>query len=139
MPVTFTDNSRQVQDRYRNASRYALDAAAQALVVRIKQAHGDWYYKGGKHRTGQVKQSIKRKMPEWTPTGWLSQVGTKLMFPLYWELGFTPKYRVGKAGSYSYRYGTRQRVRIWVPAALRSRAEIVAEFGKTLKRYMEKP
>ena len=136
MAVTITDNSRKVLDAYPRAARAGLTAAAQLLVIRIKQAHGNWYYKGGKYRTGQVKQSIKHTTAEKTAEGWLVRVGTRLIFPLYWELGFTPKYRVGKAGNYSYRYGTRQRVRIWVPATMFAKPELIAEFGKTLKRYM---
>jgi len=124
VPVTFTDNSRQVQDRYREAARKGLVAAGQVLVRELKKAHGDSYYKGGKYRTGQVRQSIKATAPFWLG-GWMLQVGTKLLFPLYWELGhyntFTRK---------------RERVRIWAPTYLAQIAAIQAEFAKTLKRYM---
>lgn len=124
MAVTVIDNSRKVQDRYRDAARKGLVAGGALLVRELKKAHGDSYYKGGAFRTGQVRQSIKATAPFWLG-GWMLQVGTKLLFPLYWELGhfnvFTRKY---------------ERVRIWTPTYLAQVQAIQAEFGATLKRYM---
>jgi hypothetical protein len=124
VPVTFTDSSRRVKDRYREASRMALVAGGALLVREIKKAHGDSYYKGGKYRTGQVRQSIKKTRPFWM-NGWMIQVGTKLIFPLYWELGHRNKF----SGKY-------ERVRIWTPTYLAQVQAIQAEFAATLKRYM---
>lgn len=124
MPVTFTDSSRRVQDRYREAARMGLAAGGQLLVRELKKAHGDSYYKGGKYRTGQVRQSIKATRPRWNG-GWTLLVGTKLVFPLYWELGHTNRF----SGKY-------ERVQIWQPTYLAQINAIQAEFGATLKRYM---
>lgn len=124
MPVTFTDSSRRVQDRYREAARMGLAAGGQLLVRELKKAHGDSYYKGGAFRTGQVRQSIKKTAPFWM-NGWMLQVGTKLIFPLYWELGHVNVF----SGKY-------ERVRIWTPTYLAQVQAIQAEFGATLKRYM---
>lgn len=124
MAVTVTDNSRTVQDRYREAARKGLVAGGALLVREIKKAHGKSYYKGGKYRTGQVRQSIKKTAPFWL-NGWILQVGTKLVFPLYWELGHTNRF----SGKY-------ERVQIWQPTYLQNVTAIQAEFGATLKRYM---
>lgn len=124
MPVTFTDSSRRVQDRYREAARMGLAAGGQLLVRELKKAHGNSYYKGGKFRTGQVRQSIKATRPSWNG-GWTLLVGTKLVFPLYWELGHTNRFS-----------GKRERVRIWAPTYLAQMNAIQAEFAATLKRYM---
>ncbi len=102
----------------------ALAAGGQLLVRELKKAHGDSYYKGGKYRTGQVRQSIKASRPRWN-NGWTLYVGTKLVFPLYWELGHRNKF----SGKY-------ERVRIWTPTYLAQVNAIQAEFAKTLKRYM---
>jgi hypothetical protein len=126
MAVIRTDNSRQVIERSREAGRKAIDAAGKNLVREVYKAFGSDYYKGGRFRsTLQVKQSVRRKLPTPTPTGWENLVGTHLMEALYWELGhyntFTRKH---------------ERVRIWEPTARQQTDAMRATYGRVFARYM---
>jgi len=126
MAVTTIDRSRQAQDRYRNAARLGLDAAATHLRVSVVRAFGSSYYKGGAFRsTLQVKQSIRHVGPTWDGSGWAATVGTNKIEALYWELGhqnvFTRKY---------------ERVELWVPTVLAERAKIQEVFATIVARVM---
>lgn len=110
-----------------NAGREGMDAAAMVLLNAVRIGFGSTYYKGGRFRsTLQVKQSIRKLMPYKTQSGWETQVGTKLIEALYWELGhqnlFTRKY---------------ERVQIWEPAGKESTGEMIAAYNRTIVRRME--
>lgn len=129
MSVRITDNSLKVLDRYRDASRMGMDAAANHLKVSVQKAFGSWYYKGGKFRsTLYVKQSIRRDGPTWAGSGWEATVGTNKIEALYWELGhintFTRKY---------------ERVQIWVPTGAAETQRIKDTFARVVTRYMRAP
>jgi hypothetical protein len=127
--VTVTDNSLRVMDRYRDAARMGMDAAANHLKVSVQKAFGSWYYKGGRFRsTLQVKQSIRRDGPTWAGKGWEATVGTNKIEALYWELGhmntFTRKY---------------ERVEIWVPTGAREVQAMRDTFARVVTRMMKQP
>lgn len=126
MAVTTTDNSRQAFDRYRNAARLGLDAAATHLRVAVVKAFGSSYYKGGAFRsTLQVKQSIRHVGPAWDGDGWAATVGTNKIEALYWELGhqnlFTRKF---------------ERVELWVPTVMQERERLQQVFAVVVARLM---
>jgi hypothetical protein len=129
MSVTVTDNSLRVLDRYRDAARMGIDAAANHLKVSVQKAFGSWYYKGGRFRsTLQVKQSIRRDGPRWAGSGWEATVGTNKIEALYWELGhmntFTRKH---------------ERVEIWVPTGAREVQAMRDTFARVVTRMMKQP
>lgn len=126
MPVDVVDNSRQAISRARDAGYKAIDATANHLQREVVKAFGSDYYKGGRFRsTLQVKQSINRTFPYRRAFGWESQVGTRFIEALYWELGhhniFTRKY---------------ERVRIWEPTAMKELSAMRQTYGRVFTRYM---
>lgn len=129
MSVTVTDHSLKVMDRYRDAAREGMDAAATHLWVSVRNAFGSWYYTSAAFRsTLYVKQSIRRDGPTWKGNGWESTVGTNKVEALYWELGhmnhFTKKY---------------ERVEIWVPTGAREVQAMRATFARVVARMMGRP
>jgi hypothetical protein len=127
--VTVTDNSLRVLDRYRDAARMGMDAAANHLKVSVQKAFGSWYYKGGRFRsTLQIKQSIRRDGPTWKGNGWESTVGTNKIEALYWELGHNNLFT-----------GNPERVQIWVPTGAREVQPMRATFARVVTRMMKKP
>jgi hypothetical protein len=127
--VTVTDNSLRVLDRYRDAARMGMDAAANHLKVSVQKAFGSWYYKGGRFRsTLQIKQSIRRDGPTWKGNGWESTVGTNKIEALYWELGHNNLFT-----------GNPERVQIWVPTGAREVQAMRATFARVVTRMMKKP
>ena len=129
MSVTVTDNSLRVLDRYRDAARMGMDAAANHLKVSVQKAFGSWYYKGGRFRsTLQIKQSIRRDGPTWKGNGWESTVGTNKIEALYWELGHNNLFT-----------GNPERVQIWVPTGAREVQAMRATFARVVTRMMKKP
>lgn len=129
MSVTVTDNSLRVLDRYRDAARMGMDAAANHLKVSVQKAFGSWYYKGGRFRsTLQIKQSIRRDGPTWKGNGWESTVGTNKIEALYWELGHNNLFT-----------GNPERVQIWVPTGAREVQNMRATFARVVTRMMKQP
>jgi hypothetical protein len=127
--VTVTDNSLRVLDRYRDAARMGMDAAANHLKVSVQKAFGSWYYKGGRFRsTLQIKQSIRRDGPTWKGNGWESTVGTNKIEALYWELGHNNLFT-----------GNPERVQIWVPTGAREVQNMRATFARVVTRMMKQP
>lgn len=127
MSVTIVNRSREAVDRYRDGSRAGLAAAANLLATEVKKAHGSWYYKGGAFRdTLKVKASIRYLTPYQRPTGWETQVGTKIIQALYWELGHTNRWTRNK-----------ERVRIWEPTAQQNKDAMRAAYARVVKRVME--
>lgn len=131
MPVDFKDNSKGLIAKSKDAGRKAMDATANYLQRQVVKAFGSDYYLGGAFRsTLYVKQSIRRTRPRWTDAGWESEVGTKLIEALYWELGHRNIFkRVNGQPTF-------QRVRIWEPTALESLPEMRATYARVLKRYL---
>lgn len=123
--VTVTDRGREARDRYREAARRGVDAAANTLEREVKKAHNSYYTSQAFRSTAQIRQSIRRVGPTATPAGWESKVGTNKLIALYWELGhrnlFTRKY---------------ERVRLWVPTAVQNVDRMRATFARVVARYM---
>lgn len=123
--VTVTDRSREARDRYREAARKGVDAAANTLEREVKKAHNAYYTSQAFRSTAQIRQSIRRVGPTMDTGGWSAKVGTNKLIALYWELGhrnvFTRKY---------------ERVRIWVPTALQNTQRMRDTFARVVARYM---
>ena len=123
--VTVTDRSREAHDRYREAARKGVDAAATRLRDEVKKAHNAYYTSQAFRSTAQIRQSIRQEGPVMEFTGWASEVGTNKKIALYWELGhrntFTRKY---------------ERVRLWVPTALQNVDRLQRTFARVVARYM---
>jgi hypothetical protein len=125
--VTITDRSREAFDRYREAARLGVDAAANVLEREVKKAHNKYYTSQAFRSTAQIRQSIRRVGPTLEAEGWTSRVGTNKKIALYWELGhhnlFTRK---------------RERVRLWEPTAMANVERMQAAFARVVVRYMNR-
>lgn len=123
--MTVTDRSREARDRYREAARLGVDAAANTLEREVKKAHNAYYTSQAFRSTAQIRQSIRRVGPTSEAGGWASRVGTNKMIALYWELGhrnlFTRKY---------------ERVRLWEPTAIQNIKRMQDTFARVVARYM---
>lgn len=124
--MTVTDRSREAGDRYREAARKGVDAAANTLEREIKKAHNAYYTSQAFRSTAQIRQSIRRVGPAMDVGGWASQVGTNKMIALYWELGHR--------NLFSRKY---ERVRLWVPTALQNTERMRATFARVVARFMQ--
>jgi hypothetical protein len=124
--VSVVDRTKRASAKYREASRLAMDAAANVYEREVKRAHSDHYTSQAFRSTLNVRQSIRRTAPAATSKGWAVEVGTKLPQPLYWELGhinlFTRKY---------------ERRRLWVPTLIAQTQNIRAAFARVVARMMK--
>jgi hypothetical protein len=129
MPVQTTNRSREAFDRMDQASYAGVDNAATTLLNAVRNKFGSSYYTGGRFRsTLYVKQSARKLMPYKVQNGWETQVGTKLIEALYWELGHENVFLRKKV-----------RVRIWEPAAIESIEAMRSAYSRVVARMMGKP
>jgi hypothetical protein len=112
--------------RFDEASRLAMDAAANVYEREVKRAHSDHYTTQEYRGTLNVRQSIRRTAPAKTAKGWAVDVGTKLPQPLYWEMGWETS------------TGRTMRRRIWVPTLIAQTQAIRAAYARVVKRMMNK-
>jgi hypothetical protein len=123
--VTTTDNRRKVSAAVKEATRLGMDAAANVYQREVQRAHGDHYTSQMFRGTLSVRQSIRRTDPVQEREGWAVRVGTKLIEPLYWELGhhnlFTRKY---------------ERREIWKPTAIATRKGVQNAYARVVQRLM---
>lgn len=127
MSVTITDRSREAFDRYREAARMGVDAAANVLEREVKKAHNAYYTSQAFRSTAQIRQSIRRVGPTLEDGSWTSRVGTNKKIALYWELGH-----------YNIFTRKRERVRLWEPTAMANVERIQATFARVVARYMNR-
>jgi len=131
MPVERKDFSKQVMAAYGDpggAAYKAVAATANHLRTAIVKAFGSSYYKGGAFRsTLFIKQRIYYVNPYRSGNGWESTVGTPVIEALYWELGHRNLFT-----------RNRERVRLWVPTAVREVNAMRETFGRVLARYMRR-
>lgn len=126
MSVTTTNRRAEALGRYDEASKLGLAGAANVLRTAVVKKFGSSYYKGGRFRsTLFVKQSVRYLTPYKTPNGWETQVGTKIIEALYWELGHNNIFT-----------RNRERVRIWEPAGLESIEAMRSAYGRVVARFM---
>jgi hypothetical protein len=123
--VTTTDNRRKVEAAVIEATRLGMDAAAAHYQMAVYKAHNNHYTTRRFKNTLAVRQSIRRTDPVQERGGWAVRVGTKLIEPLYWELGhhnlFTRKY---------------ERREIWKPTAIATRKAIQNAYARVVQRVM---
>jgi len=125
--VSVTDRRARVSRAYREASRLAMDAAANVYEREVKRAHNDHYTSQAFRGTLQVRQSIRRAQPEMTREGWVQRIGTKLRQPLYWELGHM--------NLFTRRFERRE---LWKPTAIAQAQAIRNAYARVLKRLLER-
>lgn len=126
MSVRVTDNRRQAVARAENAGKLGLASAVNVLKNAVVREFGSRYYKGGRFRsTLFVRQSVRSLTPYKVGHGYETQLGTKIMEALYWELGhhntFTRKY---------------ERVQIWEPAGQASTGAMREAYARVVARVM---
>lgn len=137
------DRSVQFYNRYREASRLAVDASAALYEGNLKKRFFQGYYTSQAFRsTAQIVQHISRERPVLTGEGWVSTVGIPRgpqskaqpnakpsqvwLIAMAWELGhhnlFTRKF---------------ERVPIFKPVAMDSAKAIMDTYKRVMNRYIE--
>jgi len=144
MTVQVVDRSRSFLMAYREASRKAVDAAANAYEVNVKRRFYQGYYTSQAFRsTAQIVQHIQREPPVWTAGGWHSLVGIPMGIPVkVAKLGAKRPFSVGEIALawelghhniFSRRY---ERVEIFKPVALNSLDQIAKTYSRVLTRFL---
>lgn len=117
-----------ILDRFDNAVALGLVAAAQ-VVKQTVSSELRLGYTTGKYVTPHVALSVAATEPERAGAKWRIQVGTNVMYALYWELGF----HLVAWGKPTGRFMRRE---IWVPALHATRNLQASEFAKIVKRVL---
>ena len=124
--TTWTSNLPQFLKDESEAERLGVIAAAYVLVNAVKRSLRGGYTSGN-FVTGGVINSVTRGQPFRDGMGWTIEVGTNLMYALFWEIGhhnlFTRKY---------------ERVEKWRPAFMDSREAMRAAYSREWQRRMQK-
>jgi acyl dehydratase len=146
MSVKVTNRIPGFDKKFRDASRYAVDAAAALYEGNVKRRMMRGYYTSGAFRsTAQIVQHVQREKPVYRDGGWETVVGIPsgirvrvdrlgkkrsldvAGIALAWELGhqnlFTRKF---------------ERVEIFKPVLLESAQQIVQTYARILKRYLDR-
>jgi len=122
--VTYKSNLPQVRSQLRQATDAGLLAAAAVVENRVKEGLRGGYT-SGRWVTGNVMASVNHSEPDIGPNGAFILVGTDVMYALFWEVGhqnlFTRKF---------------ERVEVWMPALLGTRAEQLAAYQRAFGRVM---
>ena len=150
MSVKVTDMSPQFLKAYRDASRMAIDAAANVYEGNLKRRFMKGYYTSQKFRsTAQIVQHIQREEPIFTGNGWSSKVGipegiTVRAKNAAKRLGVASRYSVGQI-ALAWELGHRnlftrrfERVEIFKPVAIDSAKQMMDTYNRVLNRYLER-
>lgn len=157
MSVKVTDLSPQFLKQYRDASRMALDAAANVYEGNLKRRFMRGYYTSQAFRsTAQIVQHVQREEPTFGGNGWYTKVGIpegitakpkakaaqKKFFRKLARSNTVP-YTVGQI-ALAWELGHRniftrkhERVEIFKPVALDSVAKMIETYNRVLNRYMQ--
>jgi hypothetical protein len=123
--MSYQSNLPAVTARMRRARAAGLIAAATVLINAVKRGLTGGYTSGN-FVTGHVRASVTRSEPEIGPTDGHIEVGTDVMYALFWELGhinlFTRKF---------------ERVEVWMPALLSTREQIQAAYARAFRTTFE--
>lgn len=149
MSVKVTDLSPQFLKQYRDASRMALDAAANLLQANVTKRFRQGYYTSQRFRsTAQIMQHITREPPVYRGNGWMSQVGVPdgIMATPKGKKAKPPKTptTVGKIalawelGHHNHFSGKWERVAIFKPVGFDSLKAMIDTYNRNLNRYMER-
>lgn len=125
--MPYTSHRREAEARLRTAQDAGLVAAAVLLQNRVKAALTGGYTSGA-FVTGRVRNSVTHTAPHPVPGGRGIEVGTNLLYALYWELGHV--------NLYTRRYERQER---WRPTLLDSRHDIQREFTRVFGIVMNRP
>lgn len=150
MSVKVTDLSPQFLKQYRDASRMALDAAANVYEGNLKRRFMKGYYTSQAFRsTAQIVQHIQREEPQFGGNGWYSKVGipegiTVRAKKAVKRLGVASRYSVGQI-ALAWEMGHRnlftrrfERVEMFKPVALDSAKQMIDTYNRVLNRYLER-
>lgn len=152
MSVKVTDLSPQFLKQYRDASRMALDAAANLYEGNLKKRFMRGHYTSGAFRsTVMVPQHIQREAPQFSGNGWYTSVGIPegILVTLKPKKGqkrqsVASRFNVGKI-ALAWELGhqnlfTRkfERVEIFKPVALESARAMIDTYNRVLNRYLER-
>jgi len=148
--VKVTDLSPQFLKQYRDASRMALDAAANVYEGNLKRRFMKGYYTSQAFRsTAQIVQHIQREEPIFGGNGWYTKVGipegiTVRAKNAAKRLGVASRYSVGQI-ALAWEMGHRnlftrrfERVEMFKPVALDSAKQMIDTYNRVLNRYLER-
>ena len=139
--VTTTDNRRKVEAAVIEATRLGMVAAANVYQHEVQRAHNNHYTTRRFKNTLAVRQSIRSAPPEQNRGGWSVRVGTKLIVPLYWELGhwaYQAYWSEKKQQFFANKKLPRvfRRREIWKPTAIATRKAVQNAYARVVQRLM---
>lgn len=152
MSVVVRDLSPQFLKQYRDASRLALDAAANLYEGNLKRRFMKGYYTSQKFRsTAQIVQHVQRDEPTFGGNGWYTKVGipegiTATAKPKKGRKAraVTSRFSVGKIalawelGHHNIFTRRFERVAIFKPVAIESAKAMIETYNRVLNRYMQR-
>lgn len=152
MSVVVRDLSPQFLKQYRDASRLALDAAANVYEGNLKKRFFKGYYTSQAFRsTAQVVQHVQREQPTFGGNGWYTKVGipegiTATAKPKKGRKAraTTSRFSVGKIalawelGHHNLFTRRFERVAIFKPVAIESARQMIDTYNRVLNRYLER-
>ena len=152
MSVVVRDLSPQFLKQYRDASRLALDAAANVYEGNLKKRFFKGYYTSQAFRsTAQVVQHVQREEPTFGGNGWYTKVGIPegITVTAKAKKGrkarvTTSRFSVGKIalawelGHHNLFTRRFERVAIFKPVALESARQMIDTYNRVLNRYLER-
>lgn len=122
--MSYSSNLPQVTARLRAASSAGLLAAAAVVENKVKDGLRGGYT-SGRFVTGHVLASVNHSEPALDANGAYILVGTDVLYALFWEVGHQNLFT-----------GRFERVEIWMPALLSTRAEQLAAYQRAFARHM---
>lgn len=158
MSVVVRDLSPQFLKQYRDASRMALDAAANVYEGNLKKRFFKGYYTSQAFRsTAQVVQHVQREEPTFGGNGWYTKVGIpdgimatpkgkKAQKKFFRKLATSNRMpsQVGKIalawelGHHNIFTRRFERVAIFKPVAIESARQMIDTYNRVLNRYLER-
>lgn len=123
--MSYESNLPQTLERIRRARMAGLVAMATVLVNAVKRALTGGYTSGA-FVTGNVRSSVTHSEPDISgPVGYID-VGTNVIYALYWELGHF--------NLFTRRFERQER---WMPALLSSREAMQIAYARAFRAAME--
>lgn len=123
MAAAWKSNLPELERRLADAQRGGLIGAAQVGLNAIRRALRGGYT-SGEYVTGTSANSFTRTEPAQENGVWSVRIGTPLLYPLFWELGWHDR-----AGGF-------HRVEKIRPAIEDARGEMVAAYSRIVMRLM---
>lgn len=117
-----------ILNRFEEAVALGLVAAGQVYKQTVS-SELRLGYTTGKYVTPHIALTVTATEPQRRGATWFIQVGTNVMYGLYWELGF-------HLVAWGHATGRFMRREIWVPALHATRNLQASEFAKIVKRVL---